>query len=168
MGLNEKNEISPRRITTQHTPTCEKYNICYYKQMLYFSKARLERLRKDRITQRYNLSGQPTTEERVRRLLKVDRHFGSVLRACVSVAEERGEETKRTENSGRFAGAWVIQSLRVAGIPPPNNLRALSSIGLIKLASTTRSGNRAYYTIPDAKGIARALKNLTERKKNLI
>ncbi len=126
--------------------------------MLYFSKARLERLKKELIARRYDLSGQPTTEEKVRRLLRVNRHFGPILRTCISVAEERGEESKNSENSGRFAGAWVIQALQVAGIAPPSNLRALASIGLIKLITTTRSGNRAYYTIPDAKGITKALK----------
>ena len=126
--------------------------------MLYYSKARLERIKKNRIAKRYNLSGQPTTEERVRRLIRVNKHFGPILRTCIAVVEERGEETKETENSRRFAGAWVMQALQVAGIPPPNNLRALASVGLIKLVSTTRSGNRAYYTIPDAKGITKALK----------
>ena len=79
---------------------------------------------------------------------------------CISVADKRGEDTRETENSGRFAGAWVIQALQVAGIAPPSNLRTIASIGLINLISTTRGGNRAYYTIPDKNGIARALKNL--------
>ncbi len=128
--------------------------------MLYYTKAKVERLRQGRIARRYDLSGQPTTEERVRRLVRKEQRFGPTLHACVAVAEERGEESKKVEHSGRFAGAWVIQALLAEGITPPSNLRALACIGLIKLVSTTRGGNRAYYTIPDAKGITKALRLL--------
>lgn len=125
--------------------------------MLYFSKAKLEKIKKKRIAARYSLSAQPTTEEKVRRLFHENKNWIPILRTCIMVAQERGEETRKTENSGRFAGAWVIQALQAEGTPPPNNLRALASIGLITLVSRARSGNRAYYTISDPKGIMRAL-----------
>jgi hypothetical protein len=50
-----------------------------------------------------------------------------------------------------------MQGLRAQRITPPNNLRALSSLGILKLAETTRSGNRAYYTLVDQKAIKRVL-----------
>ena len=62
------------------------------------------------------------------------------------------------EHGGRFAGAWVMQNLRANGIVPPSNLRTLSKLGLLKLDATTRYGNRAYYTMPNATLIAAALK----------
>lgn len=107
---------------------------------------------------RYDLSGRPTTEEKVRRLLRAEPHWGPILRTCISVLEERGAKARNSTEVDWFAGAWVIQALHVAGIRPPNNLRTLAGIGLIKFSTTTRGGNRAYYTIPDAKEITNALK----------
>jgi hypothetical protein len=132
-------------------------NICYYKQMLYHSRAKLERKKKARITARYDLSGRPTPEEKTRRLLRAEPSWGPILRECIIVASQRKSEKGGTM---KFAGAWVMQGLRAGGITPPNNLRTLSSIGIVKLTETTRAGNRAYYTIPDLKGVARALKDL--------
>ena len=129
--------------------------MCYYKHVLYFSK---EKSRKKRLRQQVDLSGRLTAEEKARRLLRAFPHWKPILLTCITVAKERGEESKNTKYSGRFAGAWVIQSLRVDGIPPPSNLRTIATIGLIKLVSTSRSGNRAYYTIPDVAGITKALK----------
>ncbi len=51
-----------------------------------------------------------------------------------------------------------MQILRADGLTPPSNLRTLSKLGLLKLDTTTRSGNRAYYTMPDAKLIEKAIK----------
>jgi hypothetical protein len=134
---------------------CE--NICYYKQMLYHSRAKLERKKKARIATRYDLSGRPTADEKVRRLLRAEPNWGQILRECIIAAGQR----KSTKGSVmKFAGAWVMQGLRAQGITPPNNLRTLSSIGIVKLVATTRAGNRAYYTIPDTKGVGRALKDL--------
>lgn len=119
--------------------------------MLYHSKAKLEKKRRARVAARFDLSGRPTPEEKVRRLIRMEPSWGPVLRECLVVAEKR---------SGKFAGAWVIQGLHANGLTPPNNLRTLSSVSLLKLTTTTRAGNRAYYSIPDAKSIARALKDL--------
>jgi hypothetical protein len=118
--------------------------------MLYYSKAKLERTKKARIARRYDLSGKPTIEEKLRQLLRFDLNWLPVLRECLFAAG-------RDKKTRKFAGAWVMQGLRAQRITPPNNLRALSSLGILKLAETTRSGNRAYYTLVDQKAIKRVL-----------
>lgn len=123
--------------------------------MQYFSK---EKSKQKRLRQRVDLYGRLTAEEKTRRLLRAFPHWKPILLTCVAVAKERGEESKSIKNSGRFAGAWVIQALQADGIPPPSNLRTLAAVGLIKLVSTSRSGNRAYYTIPDVGGITKTLR----------
>jgi hypothetical protein len=119
--------------------------------MLYHSKAKREKEAKKRLAERYDLSGRPTAAQVVRMLLHAEPHWGPILRECVIVAEQRKE-------SGKFAGAWVMQGLRAQGIETPNNLRTLARLGLLTLLSTARHGNRAYYTIPDPKSITKALK----------
>ena len=129
--------------------------------MLYHSRAKFERKKKDkqrqRIESRHGVSGRPTAEELVRKLVYVEPSWGQILRECLIVLGRRGVKSGGVM---KFAGAWVMQGLRANGITPPNNLRTLSSLGLLTLLSTTRAGNRAYYTIPDVKGITRVLKNL--------
>jgi hypothetical protein len=119
--------------------------------MLYHSKAKREKKAKKRIAERYDLSGRPTTAHVVRLLLHAEPHWGPILRECIIVAQQRKDE-------GKFAGAWVMQGLRAQGIETPNNLRTLARLGLLKLLSTARHGNRAYYTIPNPKAITKALK----------
>ncbi|OGZ05474.1 MAG: hypothetical protein A2845_05665 [Candidatus Lloydbacteria bacterium RIFCSPHIGHO2_01_FULL_49_22] len=126
--------------------------------MLYHSKAKLEKLKKKRIAARYDMSGRPTPEERARRLLHAEPIWGPILRECLAIADEKERSKKSTSG---FAGAWVMQALRAKGITPPNNLRTPACLGILKLVATTRSGNRAYYHIPDPKGLARALKSST-------
>ena len=122
--------------------------------MLYRSKSKLEDKKKQRIAARYDLSGKPTTEEKVRQLLYIKSNWRPILEECLIVSkEQKGKD-------GKFAGAWVMNGLRTQGITPPNNLRTLSSIGLIKLAGTARGGKRAYYTIPDLRGLSDALRKL--------
>lgn len=119
--------------------------------MLYHSRAKREREKRAQIAKLHDLSGRPTTKEHVRRLLRAEALWGTILRECLSAANQSG---------GRFAGAWAMQRLRARGVTSPNNLRTLSKIGLLKLLSTSRAGNRAYYSIPDPKGITRALNEL--------
>lgn len=117
--------------------------------MLYHSKhLRMKKSNKKK-RERYDVIGPLTPREKVRLLTYGDNKWRDILSACIIMNEE---------HKGRFAGAWVMQLLRADGITPPSNLRTLSKFGLLKLDSTTRSGNRAYYTMPDAKLIASALK----------
>lgn len=120
--------------------------------MLYYSKARKEKEKKKRLEARYDLSRNPTTEEKTRILLHAEPKWGPILRECIVVAKQR-------KDGGKFAGAWVMNGLRAQGITPPNNLRTLSAVGLIKLLTTARGGKRAYYTLVDEKAIRRALLN---------
>jgi hypothetical protein len=122
--------------------------------MLYHSKRKREDAAKRRIAARYDLTGRPTTKEKVRRLLLIKPEWALILHECVIVAKERNDE-------GKFAGAWVVQSLRTQGITPPNNLRTLTAIGLLRIEKIARGGNRAYYTIPNQKGVVKALKEFS-------
>jgi hypothetical protein len=119
--------------------------------MLYYSKAKREKKAKKKLAEHYDLSGRPTTAYIVKLLLHTEPHWGPVLHECIIVAQQRKDD-------GKFAGAWVMQGLRAQGIEPPNNLRTLAKFGLLKLQSTTRHGNRAYYMIPDPKAITKAIK----------
>lgn len=97
---------------------------------------------------RYEVMGKLTPRERVRLLVHNEPKWRAVLRECLLIAKE---------HKGQFAGAWVMQSLRFQKIAPPSNLRTLSTLGLLKLEKKTRSGNRAYYTIPHREEIAKGL-----------
>ena len=119
--------------------------------MLYHSKAKREKKAKKRLSERYDLSGRPTTAYIVRLLLHTEPDWGPILHECIIVAQQR-------KDTGKFAGAWVMQGLRAQGIPSPNNLRTLARLGLLTRLNTSRHGNRAYYTIPDPKAITKALK----------
>lgn len=58
---------------------------------------------------------------------------------------------------GRFAGAWVLRDL---GDWVPS-LRPLAAAGIVeKSGETVRGGKRAYYCMPDADGVERALREL--------
>lgn len=119
--------------------------------MLYHSKRKREKAIEKRLAARYDLYGRPTPLEKTSRLLRVSPEWGPILRECVVVSKERSVDDK-------FAGAWIVQGLHAKGITPPNNLRTLSGIGLLKRMDTTRGGNRAYYTIPHPNDINIALK----------
>jgi hypothetical protein len=118
-------------------------------QMLYYSKREEATKKKERT--RYDVLGRFTPEEKTQQLLRRDPAWGPILRACLFVSSQHKE---------RFAGAWVFQNLRAEGNTGPNNLRTLSALGLLKISATTRHGNRAYYTMPTAKAIAKALKDI--------
>jgi hypothetical protein len=58
---------------------------------------------------------------------------------------------------GRFAGAWVLNEL--GGWVP--SLRPLAAAGILeKSGDTVRGGRRAYYCMPDADGVERALRQV--------
>lgn len=117
--------------------------------MLYHKKRTIDRKKKNVPRPQYDALGQLTPEEKVRILIHKNPASRAVLRACLFMS---------IKHDGRFAGAWVMQILRVDGVTPPSNLRTLSAIGLLNRENTTRSGNRAYYTMPHAKAVAKALK----------
>lgn len=70
-------------------------------------------------------------------------------------------EEAQTINTGRFAGTWVLDRAKKHGVSWVPNLRKLVAYGLLKKeGESTRSGTRAYYSMPDAAGVARALKDV--------
>lgn len=94
-----------------------------------------------------------SAESAVARLANEHPDWIAVLEAAVAVAgavEEHG---------GEFAGAWVVDELARRGggrwVP---NLRIFVSYGLLeKSGPSTRGGRRAYYRMPDRKGVESAL-----------
>lgn len=68
------------------------------------------------------------------------------------------QQSRRTAPyGGRFAGAWVLHDL---GDWVPS-LRSLAAAGILeKSGDTVRGGRRAYYCMPDADGVERALRQL--------
>lgn len=72
----------------------------------------------------------------------------AVVRACYEEAERLGGE--------RFAGAWIVD--KVGWFP---GLKKLERYGVLKKeGETVRGGRRAYWTMPDREGVARALREL--------
>ena len=94
-----------------------------------------------------------STEDAVRRLALERPDWLPVLEAAVRVA------ARVEEHGGEFAGAWVVTELAAQGGPRwLNNLRLLTTYGLIeKAGDSTRGGRRAYYRMPDRSGVERAL-----------
>ena len=123
--------------------------------MLYHTKRKSAAKKKKKERARYDTLGRLTPDAKTRLLLKHDPSWGPILNACL-VALALHKDKKH------IAGAWVIQILRSKGMTPPNNLRTLSALGLLVMDKTTRSGNRAYYTMPDAKLISKALNRFGE------
>jgi len=80
-----------------------------------------------------------------------------VLRAaCV-------QARKSEPYGGQFAGRWVLQELEqeTGQRQWQPGLRRLVAYGLLeKVGESTRGGRRAYYRMPDADGIERALASL--------
>lgn len=76
----------------------------------------------------------------------------------IPIVESCLEEAKH--ENGEFAGAWVLERAKRRGINWFPNLRLLVSYGILRHEDTTRGGRRAYYTMPDPRGIEMALKEL--------
>lgn len=68
---------------------------------------------------------------------------------------------------GEFAGKWVLNELNKTNWPGLKygntkakwfpGLRLLKVYGILERKDVTRGGRRAYYTMPDAKGVEKAL-----------
>jgi hypothetical protein len=80
------------------------------------------------------------------------------LLSAVAVSLARADAAQ--PYGGEFAGAWVLRDLG-SWLP---GLRTLRAAGILeKSGPSTRSGNRAYYRMPDREGVRRALTELGER-----
>lgn len=82
----------------------------------------------------------------------------AVVRASLNRAREAAKY------GGEFAGSWVLSDLRAAGLAEwLPNLRMLAGYGILtKSGESTRGGQRAYYRMPDADGVERALDELDQ------
>lgn len=70
-------------------------------------------------------------------------------------------ERAKTVKVGGFAGAWVLQLAKKRGIHWMPGLRKLVAYGILeKEGDSTRGGRRAYYTMPDIKGVEEALNEI--------
>ena len=87
----------------------------------------------------------------VKRLAREHPDWILIVEACL-------EEAKQI--NGEFAGAWVLERTKGRGINWFPNLRLLVSYGILKHEGTARGGRRAYYTMPDPRGVETALKEL--------
>ena len=87
----------------------------------------------------------------VKRLAREHPDWILIVEACL-------EEAKQI--NGEFAGAWVLERTKGRGINWFPNLRLLVSYGILKREGTARGGRRAYYTMPDPRGVETALKEL--------
>ncbi len=76
-----------------------------------------------------------------------EEHWRLVLRACLAVAEARGE----------FAGAWVQDEAKKMGGSWFPNLRPLAASGVLRKTEASRGGRRAYYVMLDPEGVKKAL-----------
>ncbi len=76
------------------------------------------------------------------------------------------EEAQAIKGS-RIAGAWILQRAKERGVQWVPNFRKLVSYGILqKDGESTRGGRRAYYSMPDIKGVERALKEFVATKNN--
>ena len=67
----------------------------------------------------------------------------------------------KTIKGGQFAGAWVLESAKRHGVQWVPNLRKLVAYGILeKVGESTRGGRRAYYSMPDANEVERALNDV--------
>ena len=70
-------------------------------------------------------------------------------------------EEAKTIKGERFAGTWVLERAKKHGVHWIPNLRKLVAHGiLVKEGDSTRGGRRAYYSMPDADGVERALRDI--------
>ena len=80
-------------------------------------------------------------------------HWRGVIAAALEEAQ--------TITTDRFAGKWVLDSAKKHGVSWVPNLRKLVTYGILKKeGESTRGGTRAYYSMPDMDGVARALKDV--------
>ena len=70
------------------------------------------------------------------------------------------ETAKNTR--GDFAGAWVLNRAKEKGVNWFPNLRILVTYGVLQKEGTARAGRRAYYTMPDQKGVETALQEISQ------
>jgi hypothetical protein len=81
----------------------------------------------------------------------------------IPIVEACLEEAKRY---GEFAGSWVLSTAKKKGVSWFPNLRTLVSYGILKRTDVTRGGRRAYYIMPDVKGVEKALEEIKELLKS--
>lgn len=104
------------------------------------------------------LGNQDRTWKKVAELARERPDWLPVLHAACDEAE--ADE----QYGGRFAGRWVLQRLKTG--PGQERwkpgLRLLAGYGLlVKDGESTRGGRRAYYRMPDWRGVRLALARLT-------
>jgi len=84
-----------------------------------------------------------------------------IVKLCAEMARE----------GHRFAGSWVIYRAGELGLSPVRkffepdgywlpSLKLLVGYGILKHEFSTRRKRRAYYTMPDRRGVERALREL--------
>jgi SOS-response transcriptional repressor LexA len=67
----------------------------------------------------------------------------------------------KTIRGGQFAGAWVLEIAKRHGVLWVPNLRKLVAYGILeKVGESTRGGRRAYYSMPNANEVERALNDI--------
>jgi hypothetical protein len=99
------------------------------------------------------VSGDDEAWPKVTELARERPEWLPIVRAACKVAEES------EPYGGRFAGRWVLQE---AGRWEPG-LRLLVSYRLLeKAGESTRGGRRAYYRMPDWRGVRHALERLEQ------
>ena len=74
-------------------------------------------------------------------------------------------EEAKSIPSGRFAGKWVLDKAKRHGVSWIPSLRKLVAYGVLtKEGESTQGGRRAYYSMPDAEGVEKALKEIAPAK----
>ena len=85
-------------------------------------------------------------------------------RPVVAAALEEAQHAR----SNHFAGAWILERAKKYGIQWIPNFRKLVAYGILqKDGESSRGGRRAYYTMPDIKGVEKALREI-ETVKNMV
>jgi SOS-response transcriptional repressor LexA len=80
------------------------------------------------------------------------------------VVQSALEEAKSIP-SGIFAGKWVLDKAKRHGVTWIPSLRKLVAYGVLtKVGESTRGGRRAYYSMPNAQGVEKALKEISPDK----
>src|SRR3989344_260432 len=73
-------------------------------------------------------------------------------------------EEAKTIQSGRFAGAWVLERAKAHGVRWIPNLRKLVAYQILdKEGDSTRGGRRSYYSMPDVQSVEQALNDIGVR-----
>lgn len=92
----------------------------------------------------------PSAYKGTKRLAKEHPNWLPIVETSLECAKEHGE----------FAGSWVLNEAKKKGIKWFPGLRMLVRYGILKHEDTTRGGRRAYYTMPDPRGVEKALREL--------